>query len=110
MPALFRDGIVYACAACAEIAGCFAFWNWLRLGRSVLWVFPGMVALAVFAGLLTLIDTPAAGRAYAAYGGIYIAASLVWLRVVEKVPPDRGDLAGAALCLLGAIVIVTTHR
>lgn len=65
----------YVGAALAEIAGCFSFWAWLRLGKSPLWLVPGMISLALFAWLLTLVDSDAAGRAYAAYGGVYIAAS-----------------------------------
>ena len=98
--------MVYVAAALAEIAGCFAFWAWLRAGRSAWLVVPGMVSLAVFAWLLTRVETSAAGRAYASYGGIYIAASLLWLWVVEGVRPDRWDLAGAGLCLLGAAIIL----
>ena len=97
-------------AALAEIAGCYAVWAWLRLGRSPLWLVPGAAALALFAFLLTRIDAPAAGRAYAAYGGVYVAVSLVWLLVVERVRPDRWDLAGAVLCLLGAGVILFAPR
>ena len=97
---------IYALAALGEIGGRFAFWAWLRLCRSVFWLVPGVAALALFAGLLTLIDTPAAGRAYAAYGGVYITASLLWLWAVEGVRPDRFDLAGAALCLAGMAVIL----
>lgn len=100
----------YLAAALAEIAGCFAFWAWLRLGRSAWWVAPGMASLALFAFLLTRVDALAAGRAYAAYGGIYIAASLGWLWLVEGVRPDRWDLAGAALCLAGAAVILGGPR
>ncbi|KUL95124.1 membrane protein [Bosea sp. WAO] len=101
---------IYLGAALAEIAGCFTFWAWLKLGKSVWWLLPGLVALALFAWLLTLIDSAAAGRAFAAYGGIYIVASLAWMWLVEKVPPDRFDLAGAALCLAGAAVIVAAPR
>ncbi len=100
----------YIAAAVAEIAGCFAFWAWLRLGRSALWLAPGLAALALFAILLTRVDSAAAGRAYAAYGGVYIVASLVWLAAVEGVRPDRWDLAGAGLCLLGAAVILFGPR
>ena len=81
-------------AAMAEIAGCFAFWAWLRLGKSPWWIAPGIASLALFAYLLTLADSDAAGRAYAAYGGIYIAASLVWLWAIEGTRPDRWDLIG----------------
>jgi small multidrug resistance family-3 protein len=97
-------------AAVAEIAGCYAVWAWLRLGRSPFWLVPGAASLALFAFLLTRIDAPAAGRAYAAYGGVYVAVSLVWLLAVERVRPDRWDLAGAALCLLGAGVILFAPR
>lgn len=101
---------VYVVAAVAEIAGCFAFWAWLRLGKSMLWIVPGLASLAAFAWLLTLIDSAAAGRAYAAYGGVYIAASLIWLWSVEGLRPDRWDVTGAAICLLGAGVILFRPR
>ncbi|WP_428390397.1 YnfA family protein [Lichenicoccus sp.] len=104
------DYAVYAVAALAELAGCFSFWAWLRLGYSAWWVAPGMVSLAAFAGLLTRIDTAQAGRAYAAYGGIYIIASLLWLWRVEGVRPDRWDLAGGAVCLAGAALILFGPR
>jgi small multidrug resistance family-3 protein len=102
--------LVYAAAAVAEIAGCFAFWAWWRLDRSVLWLVPGTVSLIAFAWLLTMVQADAAGRAFAAYGGIYIAASLLWLWAVEGIRPDRFDLAGAAICLIGASVILLTPR
>lgn len=101
-----RTVFVYIGAAAAEIAGCFAFWGWLRLGKPMWWLLPGVLSLILFAYLLTLVETNAAGRAYAAYGGIYIVASLVWLWVVESVRPDRWDVAGAAICLIGAAVIL----
>jgi len=102
--------LAYAGAAVAEIAGCFAFWAWLRLGRSALWVLPGTASLLVFAWLLTLVDTSHAGRAYAAYGGVYIASALVWLWAVEGARPDRWDLIGAAVCLAGAALILFGPR
>ncbi len=105
-----KTPIVYALAAFAEIAGCYAFWAWLRLDRSPLWLAPGLVSLAAFAWLLTFVPSEAAGRAFAAYGGIYIAASLAWLWAVEKTTPDRYDLAGAALCIAGAAVIIGGPR
>lgn len=100
----------YILAAFAEIAGCFAFWAWLRLGRSVLWTLPGTVSLIAFALLLTRIEAGFAGRAYAAYGGVYIAASLVWLWLVEAQRPDRWDLLGAAIALMGGAVILFGPR
>ncbi|ASY55735.1 MULTISPECIES: YnfA family protein [Sinorhizobium] len=101
---------VYSLAALAEIAGCFAFWAWLRLDKSFWWLVPGMGSLALFAWLLTMIDVPAAGRAYAAYGGVYIAASLVWLWLAEGVRPDRWDLTGMAVALVGATIILVGPR
>lgn len=101
---------VYLGAALAEIAGCFAFWAWLRLEKSALWLVPGILSLAVFAFLLTRIDSDFAGRAYAAYGGVYIATSLLWLWLVEQKAPDRWDLVGAAICLFGAAIILWGPR
>ena len=98
--------IVYASAALAEIAGCFAFWVWLRLGASIWWIVPGVVSLALFAYLLTLVEVDAAGRAYAAYGGIYIVASLGWLWAVESARPDRWDAMGAIVCLIGYFLVL----
>jgi small multidrug resistance family-3 protein len=105
-----KPAALYIAAAAAEIAGCFAFWAWLRLNASVYWVIPGIASLCLFAWLLTIVDSPFAGRAYAAYGGVYIAASLVWMWLVEKSPPDRWDIAGAGLCLAGAAVIIYSPR
>ena len=102
--------LVYLLAAFAEIAGCFTFWRWLKAGGSPLWVAPGLLSLAAFAWLLTRIDSDTAGRAYAAYGGVYITASLVWLRVVEVRAPDGWELLGAAICLAGAGVILFAPR
>ncbi|MDQ6435105.1 YnfA family protein [Mesorhizobium sp. LHD-90] len=101
---------IFAAAALAEIAGCFAFWAWWRLEKSPLWLAPGLLSLVAFAWLLTLAEADAAGRAYAAYGGIYIAASLCWLWLAEGVRPDRWDLFGAAICIVGASVILFAPR
>lgn len=100
----------YIGASLAEIAGCFAFWAWLRLDKPVWWILPGMVSLALFAYLLTLIDSSAAGRVYAAYGGVYITSSLVWLWLMEGVKPDRWDAIGVAVCLIGATIIIAAPR
>jgi small multidrug resistance family-3 protein len=102
--------LVYAGAALAEIAGCFAFWAWLRLGKTAWWLVPGMASLALFAYLLTLVPSDAAGRAYAAYGGIYIVASILWLWIAEGTRPDRWDVAGGAVCLAGAALILFGPR
>ena len=99
---------LYVMAALAEIGGCFSFWAWLRLGKPILWLVPGVMSLAAFAWLLTRVDLDFAGRAYAAYGGIYILTSLFWLWAVEGVQPSRWDIVGASLCVLGAAVILVT--
>jgi len=102
--------VFYVLAAFAEIAGCFAFWAWLRLDKSPLWVIPGIASLVAFAWLLTRTDTDFAGRAYAAYGGVYIGASLLWLWLVEGQQPDRWDVIGAAVCLIGAAIVLLGPR
>lgn len=101
---------LFALAALAEIAGCFAFWAWARLGKSALWLGPGVLALVLFAWILTRAESDFSGRAYAAYGGIYILASLVWLWAVEGQVPQLRDIAGAALCLAGAGLILSGAR
>lgn len=98
--------LLFAITALAEIAGCFAAYSVLRQGKPIWWLFPGAVSLALFAWLLTLHPSEGAGRIYAAYGGVYIAASLLWLWCVEGQTPDRWDVAGASLCLIGAGVII----
>ncbi len=96
----------FAVAAILEIAGCFAFWTWLRRGASPWVSLLGIASLIGFAMALTRVDTPFAGRAYAAYGGIYIAASLLWLWMVERQRPSGSDLLGAAVALAGALIII----
>ncbi len=80
------------------------------MGKSVLWIAPGVASLCLFAYLLTLVDADIAGRTYAAYGGVYIAAALLWLWAMEGVRPDRWDLIGAAVCLTGAAIILFGPR
>ncbi|WP_428032258.1 YnfA family protein [Ancylobacter sp.] len=105
-----RTALFFAASAFFEIAGCFAFWAVVRNGASALWLAPGGLSLLAFGALLTQIDAAAAGRAFAAYGGVYVAASLVWLWAVEGFRPDRWDLAGGAVCLVGAALIVFGPR
>lgn len=100
----------YGLAAIAEIAGCFTFWAWARSGAPALMLVPGAGSLVLFAWLLTKVEADFAGRAYAAYGGIYIAASLLWLWLVEGRLPDRWDLIGAATCISGAVIIIFGPR
>jgi small multidrug resistance family-3 protein len=101
-----RNLLAFVTAAFFEIAGCFAFWVWLRRGASPLVALIGVVSLIVFALTLTRVDSAFAGRAYAAYGGIYIVASLVWLLLAEGQRSNLTDLVGAGIAIVGALVII----
>jgi small multidrug resistance family-3 protein len=102
--------ILFFITALAEISGCFAPYAVLRQGRHPLWLLAGAAALALFAWLLTLHTAEGAGSIYAAYGGVYIVASLRWLWRVEGLVPDRFDITGAFFCRLGAGVIMLAPR
>lgn len=105
-----RTFAIFVCAARLEIAGCFAFWAWLRQGRSPWIAAIGVASLIGFAAVLTRAESVFAGRAYAAYGSVYIAASLLWLWGVERARPDRWDLLGTTICLAGGGIIVLSRR
>ena len=105
-----RSLLWYLVAALGEIGGCFCFWAWRRLHKSPLWTMPGVAALTLFALALTRVEASQAGRACAAYGGIYILSSLFWLWGVEQIQPDQWDVLGAAICLLGAGIILWGPR
>ncbi len=109
MTELLRVGALFAVTALAEIAGCYLPWLVLKQGRSAWLLVPAALSLALFAWLLTLHPS-AAARTYAAYGGMYIAVALAWLRVVDGVALTRWDLAGAALALAGMAVIALQPR
>lgn len=104
------SALAYLVAALAEIGGCYAFWAWWRLDKPVWWLVPGVISLVVFAWILSLVDTNHAGRAYAAYGGVYIVSAIVWGWAVEGQFPDRWDLLGGAICLVGAAIIFAGPR
>lgn len=105
-----RVPILFAVTALAEIVGCYAAYAVLRLGRHPAWLLAAVLLLGLFAWLLTLHPVEGAGRVYAAYGGVYITASVFWMWLVEKLVPDRWDIAGAILCLGGAGVIIFAPR
>lgn len=107
---LLKPFLIYLAAGFAEIAGCFAVWLWLKEGRSAWLLLPGLVSLILFALLLTRIESDSAGRAYAAYGGVYITTSLVWMRAVEGRMPDKWEILGALVCLAGASLILLAPR
>lgn len=101
---IIKLAVLYALTALAEIAGCYLAWMTMVRHRSNWLLLPAAVSLALFAWLLTL-HPAAAGRVYAAYGGMYITMALVWLRLVDGVSLTRWDLGGAALALAGMAVI-----
>ncbi len=97
--------LLYTATALAEIIGCYLPWLWLKEGRSAWLLVPAALSLAVFAWLLTLHGT-AAGRTYAAYGGVYIGVAILWLWGVDRIVPTRWDVAGALIALAGMAVII----
>jgi small multidrug resistance family-3 protein len=97
--------LLFIATALAEIVGCYLPYLWLRQGRTALLLLPAAASLGIFAWLLTLHDT-AAGRVYAAYGGVYIGVALLWLWVVDQIRPTAWDLAGAAVALAGMGIIM----
>jgi|SRR6056297_107961 len=102
--------VIYPLAALAEIVGCFAVWAWWRGGVSALWLLPGVGSFSLFGWLFAQVEAGLAGRAFAAYGGVYIAASLLWMWIAEGQRADGWDVSGAALCLIGAVVILAAPR
>ncbi len=106
---LVRTFGLFILTALAEILGCYLPYLWLRQGRSPLLLLPAAVSLGMFAWLLTLHPT-AAGRTYAAYGGVYVATALLWLWLVEKQTPDRMDLVGVGITLVGMAIIAFAPR
>ena len=104
-----KTGLLFILTALAEIIGCFLPYLWLRQERSVWLLVPAVVSLALFVWLLTL-HPAASGRIYAAYGGVYIVASLAWMWTIEKTRPDNWDAVGAVLSIAGAAVILLAPR
>jgi len=101
---ILKTFVLLAVTACAEIAGCYLPYLWLKKEKPAWLLLPAACSLALFAWLLTLHPT-SAGRTYAAYGGVYVAAAVVWLWRVEGQAPDRWDVAGALTCLVGTAII-----
>ena len=100
---------LFILTAVAEIVGCYLPYLWLKKGASVWLLLPAVVSLALFAWLLSLHPT-AAGRVYAAYGGVYISVAILWLWLVDAVRPTVWDVAGVVLCLAGMAVIMLGSR
>lgn len=104
-----RIFLLYAATAVAEIVGCYLPYLWLREGRSAWLLVPAAASLALFAWLLTLHPT-AAGRVYAAYGGVYIGTAILWLWAVDGIRPTPWDVAGALVALAGMGIIMFQPR
>src|SRR5262245_19040285 len=96
-----RSLLLFALAALAEIGGAWLVWQGVREHKGVTWIGAGIAALAAYGFVATFQDDPNFGRILAAYGGVFVAGSLLWGVVVDGFRPDRYDLAGAATCLLG---------
>jgi small multidrug resistance family-3 protein len=104
-----KTGALFVMTALAEIIGCYLPYLWLRKGGSAWLLLPAAASLACFAWLLTLHPT-AAGRVYAAYGGVYVVVALLWLWKVDGVAPDRWDLIGGGVSLAGMSIIMFSPR
>ena len=100
---------LFLLTALAEIVGCYLPYLWLREGRSIWLLVPATLSLAAFAWLLSLHPT-AAGRVYAAYGGVYIAVAILWLWWVDGIRPSSWDLLGSAIALIGMAIIMFAPR
>lgn len=100
---------LFVVTAVAEIAGCYLPYLWLKQDRSIWLLLPAAVSLATFAWLLTL-HPHAAGRVYAAYGGVYVSVALVWLWAVDSIRPTITDLVGVCVCLVGMAIIIFGSR
>ncbi len=107
---VLRSLVLFAVAALAEIGGAWLIWQGVREHRGLLWVGAGVVALGLYGFVATLQPDANFGRILAAYGGIFVAGSLAWGVIVDKFRPDRWDITGAIICLVGVAVIMYAPR
>ena len=105
-----RSVLLFALAAVAEIGGAWLIWQGVREHKGLLWIGAGVAALGAYGFVATLQADPNFGRILAAYGGVFVAGSLGWAMLVDKFQPDRYDLIGAAICLVGVAVIMYAPR
>ncbi|MGW4154525.1 YnfA family protein [Micromonospora chersina] len=105
-----RSILLFVIAALAEIGGAWLVWQGWREHRGLLWIAAGVIALGLYGFVATFQPDPNFGRILAAYGGIFVAGSLAWGMVVDRFRPDRYDLVGAAICLVGVAVIMYAPR
>jgi small multidrug resistance family-3 protein len=107
---VLRSIVLFALAALAEIGGAWMIWQGVREQRGLPWVGLGIAALAAYGFVATFQDDPNFGRILAAYGGVFVAGSLAWAMIADGFRPDRYDLTGAAICLVGVAVIMYAPR
>ena len=105
-----RSVALFLLAALAEIGGAWLIWQGIREHRGLLWIGAGVIALGLYGFVATLQPDPDFGRILAAYGGVFVAGSLAWGAIVDKFRPDRYDIAGAVICLVGVAVIMYAPR
>lgn len=106
---MLKTLFLFALTAVAEIVGCYLPYLWLKAGKSAWLLLPAAASLALFAWLLTLHPT-AAGRIYAAYGGVYIGVAILWLWLVDGIKPTGWDVLGAGVAMLGMAMIMFAPR
>lgn len=105
-----RSIALFLLAAVAEIGGAWLIWQGVRAGRGIAWIGAGVVALGLYGFVATLQPDAHFGRILAAYGGVFVAGSLLWGMAMDGFRPDRYDVAGALICLLGVAVIMYAPR
>jgi small multidrug resistance family-3 protein len=110
MERLVVIGLLFVVAGLCEIGGGYLVWGWLREGRPLAWAFIGAGVLAAYRLVAALQPISEFGRVYAAYGGVFIALALAWGVLVDGFRPDRWDLLGAAICVVGVVVMVAPPR
>ena len=107
---VLKSVVLFLLAALAEIGGAWLIWQGWRENRGLLWIAGGIVALGAYGFMATFQPDPHFGRILAAYGGIFVAGSLTWGVLVDRFKPDRYDLIGATICLLGVLIIMYAPR
>ena len=105
----FKTVSIFFVTACAEILGCYLVYLWLTQGKSIALLIPAVLCLAAFTWLLTLHPT-AAGRVYAAYGGVYVFTAIMWLWMIDGIKPTAWDLTGASIAIIGMTIIMFAPR
>ncbi|GAA3259011.1 YnfA family protein [Dactylosporangium siamense] len=107
---IIRSILLFLVAALAEIGGAWLIWQGVREHRGLLWIGAGIAALGAYGFVATLQPDANFGRILAAYGGVFVAGSLGWAMVVDRFRPDRYDFIGAAVCLVGVVIIMYAPR